>query len=183
MQAFTDELTGSREPRDFANSRAWFRIRVYSTMDFEIHRAIPEQAGELTRIALAAKAHWGYPQHWLDIWTPQLTFSPQYFEENEGWVAEMGEGPIGFYTLQEENGHACLENLWVLPEFIGKGIGKALFLHAAELARQRGYKLLQLETDPNAAGFYEKMGMHKVNEHRYELDGQPRILPIMEMRL
>jgi ribosomal protein S18 acetylase RimI-like enzyme len=70
-----------------------------------------------------------------------------------------------------------------MPEFIGRGIGKALFLHALELARHRGYKLFQLEADPNAAGFYEKMGMRKIAERKYELDGQPRILPLMEMKL
>ncbi len=152
-------------------------------MNFEIRRAIAEQAGELTRIALAAKAHWGYPQRWLDVWTPQLTFSPEYFEKNEGWVAVVNEVPIGFYTLQDENGKACIENLWVLPEFIGKGVGRALFLHAAGISRQRGYSVLRLEADPNAAGFYEKMGMYKVGEYKYELEGQPRSLPIMEMKL
>jgi ribosomal protein S18 acetylase RimI-like enzyme len=152
-------------------------------MNLQIRRAIPEQANELTSIALASKAHWGYPQRWLEIWKPQLTFSPEYFEKNEAWVAVVDESPIGFYTLQEENGNACIENLWVLPEFIGKGVGKRLFLHAVELARQRGFTILQLEADPNAAGFYEKMGMYKVNEHRYEVEGQPRILPIMELKL
>jgi len=152
-------------------------------MDLQIIHATPEQADELTRIALASKTHWGYPERWLEIWRPQLTFSPEYFEKNEGWVAVLDERLIGFYTLQEENGNACIENLWVLPECIGKGIGKALFLHAVELARQRGYTTLQLEADPNAAGFYEKMGMSKVDEHQYEMEGRPRILPIMEMEL
>jgi ribosomal protein S18 acetylase RimI-like enzyme len=152
-------------------------------MNLQIVRASPDQADELTRIALAAKAHWGYPQRWLDIWAPQLTFSPQYFEEHEGWVVILEKRPIGFYTLQEEDGNACIENLWVLPEFIGKGVGKALFLHAVERSRQHGYEILQLEADPNAAGFYEKMGMHKVSEHHYEMEGQPRSLPIMAMKL
>jgi ribosomal protein S18 acetylase RimI-like enzyme len=70
-----------------------------------------------------------------------------------------------------------------MPEFIGLGIGKQLFRHALATARERGYKTLQLEADPNAIGFYEKMGMHKIHEHRSEVDGQPRFLPIMEMEL
>lgn len=152
-------------------------------MNFNIQRATPKQAEGLTRIAQAAKAHWGYPRRWLEIWSPQLTFRPEYFEENQGWVAVVDEMPVGFYTLQEENGNACIENLWILPEFIGKGIGRMLFLHAVEQARGRGYQVLRLEADPNAVGFYEKMGMHKVDEHCYELEGQPRLLPIMEIRL
>lgn len=148
-----------------------------------IRRVLPIDAEVLTQIALSAKAHWGYPEHWMEIWKHQLTFSPTYFEENESWVAEADNTPIAFYTLQDRNGKAWIENLWVLPEFIGQGIGRQLFLHAVELTRQRGYKLLQLEADPNAAGFYEKMGMYRIGERRSEIDGQPRILPIMEMGL
>jgi GNAT superfamily N-acetyltransferase len=119
----------------------------------------------------------------MEIWKPQLTFSPEYFEENEGWVAEKNGIPIAFYTLQEKAGNAWIENLWVSPDSIGKGVGKALFLHAVELARQHGYKTLQLEADPNAMGFYEKMGMHQIGKRHSEVENEPRILPIMEMRL
>ncbi len=82
-----------------------------------------------------------------------------------------------------EAGNAWIENLWVSPEFIGKGAGKELFLHATELSRQRGYKTLKLEADPNAVGFYEKMGMVQVGERHSDVDDEPRILPIMEMKL
>jgi len=152
-------------------------------VNISIRPAMPEDAGELTQIALSAKAHWGYPERWMEIWTPQLTFTSEYFENNESWVAVDGDQQIGFYTLQDSDGFAWLENLWVLPAYMGKGIGKQLFLHAVELGRQRGYKTLQLEADPNALDFYERMGMLKIGEHQYELDGQPRILPILEMIL
>ena len=152
-------------------------------MNLQILPVKPEQADELTRIAFAAKAHWGYPKRWMEIWAPELTFRPEYFMENESWAAIDGEKPIAFYTLQDKNGNAWIENLWVLPEFIGKGIGKMLFQHAVELARQREYKILQLESDPNAIGFYQKMGMQKIGERRYELEGQSRSLPTMEMKL
>jgi ribosomal protein S18 acetylase RimI-like enzyme len=149
----------------------------------QIRPVDPKEADTLTQIALAAKQHWGYPHHWMEIWTPQLTFAADYFEANESWVATDDEGPIAFYTLLDHDGIAWIENLWVMPEFIGLGIGKQLFRHALATARERGYKTLQLEADPNAIGFYEKMGMHKIHEHRSEVDGQPRFLPIMEMEL
>ena len=151
--------------------------------DFHIRRAFPVEATALSQIAFAAKAHWGYPKRWMEIWKPQLTFSPKYFEENESWVSETDGIPIAFYTLQVRDGNAWLENLFVSPEFIGKGVGKILFLHAVELFRHLGYETLQLEADPNAVGFYERMGMHKIGERHSEVEGQPRILPIMEMRL
>jgi ribosomal protein S18 acetylase RimI-like enzyme len=151
-------------------------------MNIHIRRVLSEEADALTQIALSAKRHWGYPPRWMDIWTPQLTLGPDYFQENETWVAEVGN-PVAFYTLQERDGIAWIENLWVMPEHMGKGVGKRLFLHATELARQRGYKILRLEADPNAVGFYEKMGMHQIGERHSEIEAQPRSLPIMEIDL
>ena len=148
-----------------------------------IRRVIPEEAELLSHIAQSSKAHWGYPKRWLEIWTPLLTFSPEYFAEHESWVAALDNSPIGFYTLQEQNGNAWIEDLWVLPEYVGQGVGRQLFLDAISRARQMGYKTLQLEADPNALGFYEKMGMHKIGERHSEVEGQPRVLPIMEMDL
>ena len=148
-----------------------------------IRRAFPAEADILSKIAISAKAYWGYPKRWMEIWEPQLTFSPEYVEHNENWVAELDNIPIAFHTLQDRNGNAWVENLWVLPEYIGQGIGKQLFSHAVELARQRGYKVLQLDADPNAVGFYKKMGMYKVGERHSEIEGQPRILPVREMVL
>jgi ribosomal protein S18 acetylase RimI-like enzyme len=143
----------------------------------------PQEAVELTKIALAAKRHWGYPEHWIEIWTPQLTYNAEYFEKNESWTAIVDIRPVAFYTLLDKDGIAWIENLWVMPEYISKGVGKRLFLHAVEIARQRKYKTLQLEADPNALGFYEKLGMHKIGEHQSEVDEQPRVLPLMEMNL
>ena len=119
----------------------------------------------------------------MELWKPQLTFTPEYFEENENWVAELDGALIAFYTLFEKNENAWIENLWVSPELIGKGVGKRLFLHALDISRQRGFKRLRLEADPNAIGFYEKMGMYKISERQYELEGQLRILPTMEIKL
>ena len=148
-----------------------------------IRRALPEEANVLSKIALSAKAHWGYPERWMEIWTPLLTYSARYFEENESWAAVLDMKSIAFYTLQEKHGTAWIEDLWVLPEYIGQGVGRRLFLDAKSRAYHKGYKTLQLEADPNAMGFYEKMGMHKIGERIGEVEGQPRILPIMEIDL
>lgn len=65
-------------------------------MDFDILRAGQEQAEALTRIAFAAKRHWGYPERWLDLWAPVLTITPGFIATNEVWVAVAGEQEIGF---------------------------------------------------------------------------------------
>ena len=151
--------------------------------ELEIRRALPEDAGALTQIALAAKGHWGYPQRWMQIWKPELTFNPDYFLENESWKGSLENQPVGFYTLLEKDRNAWLENLWVTPSQMGRGIGNALLQHALGLSRERGYHILRLESDPNAVGFYKKMGAYPIGERRSEVEGQPRILPILELKL
>ena len=148
-----------------------------------IRHVDPEEADILTQIALAAKRHWGYPERWIEIWLPQLNFDADYFKVNESWAAVLDGQPVGFYTLLDKNGTAWLENLWVAPQFIGRGMGRSMFVHAVEQARRRKYKIVQLEADPNAAGFYEKMGMYKIGDRFSEVDGIPRTLPVMEMKL
>jgi GNAT superfamily N-acetyltransferase len=51
-----------------------------------------------------------------------------------------------------------LEDLWVDPPWIGRGVVRMLFEHVAAQARQRGARRLEWEAEPNAAGFYAHMG-------------------------
>lgn len=57
---------------------------------------------------------------------------------------------------------ACLDNIYVLPEFRGKGIAKALFSEAEKWAKQQGAIRLDLHVwafNENALALYKAMGM------------------------
>ncbi len=71
----------------------------------------------------------------------------------------------GFYALVERGSKVELEHLWVLPEHIGTGIGRALFDHAVRKAAALGATILSIEADPNAEGFYRRMGARRVGEN------------------
>jgi GNAT superfamily N-acetyltransferase len=152
-------------------------------LELTLLRASPEHAGTLTNIAIASKRHWDYPERWIQIWTPQLTISPDYTLANETWLATINEQTVAFYSLKKEGDSWWLDHLWVLPSSMGQGLGALLFRHALARCRRQGVQVLNIESDPNAVGFYEKMGARKVDEHHTEVDGQPRQLPVMEMRL
>lgn len=152
--------------------------------EIRITRARPAQAAQLSRIAHAAKAHWGYPEHWMRLWTPQLTITPDYIHDHEVWTGRLPDALAGFYSLNAQDGKALLENLWVLPEYMRQGAGRRMFTHALSRCSRQGYKIMQIEADPNAQGFYERMGAHQVGEHVSLLpDGQPRVLPVLEMEI
>lgn len=148
-----------------------------------ITRATPDQAESLTQIALAAKRHWGYPDGWIQLWSPSLTITAEFIEEYETYIAWMDEQPAGFYAISREDVKASLEHLWVLPGYVGKGIGAALFKHILGRCQELGVQVLEIESDPNAQGFYERMGAKKVGENVGELDGKPRVLPLLEIKI
>lgn len=146
-----------------------------------IRRAIPEEASTLTNIALAAKRHWGYPEHWIKHWEADLTISPEFIEGNEVYVAESDGEIRGFYALCIDDQQAELEHMWVLPDHIGSGIGKELFLAAMDHANQLKVNEVGITADPNAAGFYEHMGARRVGELNSTIDGSPRTLPRLKV--
>ena len=148
-----------------------------------MRRAGPGDAGALGRVAFAAKGHWGYPGRWMELWRPGLEVSPGFVRDNEVYVAVSGGEPVGFYALVGGERGLDLEHLWVLPAWIGTGLGRKLFEHAMRRARELGTSAVTIESDPNAEGFYRKMGARRAGENVYELDGGERVLPIMVVAL
>ena len=146
-----------------------------------IRRALPGENYLLTEITIAAKRHWNYPEKWMQLWLPALTISPEYILENEVWLAVVSDAPVAYYALKQDGKDLWLDNLWILPEHIGKGLGHQLFQHALERSHARKVFTLKIEADPNAQGFYERMGAHKIDERHTQVDGQSRILPVMEI--
>lgn len=149
----------------------------------EFLRAAPNDAARLTEIALTAKRHWGYPESWMARWMAGMTITPDFITRNEVYVAAVGGEVVAFYGLIPSRPKAILEHLWVLPGFMGKSLGEGLFAHALSRCRELGIARLEIESDPNALGFYARMGARKVDERVYELDGQTRALPILEIEL
>lgn len=153
-----------------------------SRPDLTIRRASPEDAAVLTTIAHDAKRHWGYPEHWIKHWQDDLTISVEYLASNPAFVAETDNQILGFYTLMIRQSKAELDHLWVAPQHIGSGVGKALFLHAMQSAARRNVSEIEIEADPNAEAFYRKMGAHRIGETVSEIDGEPRTLPRLTIK-
>ncbi len=99
-----------------------------------IRPASAAEADALTHLALDAKRHWGYPEHWIKHWEADLTITPEFIRDNHVYVAEEDGAIQGFYALGVTDAKAELDHLWVTPARIGTGVGKELFLDAMERA-------------------------------------------------
>lgn len=89
---------------------------------------------------------------------------------------------VGFYILNQPIKQSIeLEMLFVLPEFIGKGIGKKLLIHAFENALKLKASNLTLLADPNAEFFYKSQGFICIDKKESAIPN--RFLLIMQKDL
>lgn len=88
-------------------------------------------------------------------------------EEGEMTVLLAGEGPDGLALLRfrpsvwTERQEACLQELYVVPELRGRGIGQALMEAILATCRAHDVAWIELntgETDVAARGLYRKFG-------------------------
>ena len=152
-------------------------------MAIEIRRAIPEDADTLTEIAHAAKRHWNYPESWIEQWREDLTITREFITAQEVFAATINGEIVGCCALVLTDSLAEIEHMWIRPERMGSGVGRALFEHARTRAVERGANVLELSADPYAEGFYARMGAKRIGEIPADMDGQSRVLPRMRIEL
>jgi len=145
----------------------------------EIIRAKPNEAASLSEIAFAAKRHWGYPEQWMEIWRPDLTVTPDFISNHETYNAVEKSQIVGFYALNQTDRQLDLVHLWVLPNRMGQGVGRLLFSHVLEHAKALEFRAVQIESDPNAEGFYQRMGARRVGVNTHYVEQQKRELPLL----
>ena len=101
------------------------------------------------------------------------------------WVAIGADGEVvGMVALGpgERSDTLDLDKLFVEPQRIRTGVGRALIAHAIGEARRRGAQRLTILSDPYAAGFYERTGARLIGEA--PSDAIPgRSLPLYEIKL
>jgi GNAT superfamily N-acetyltransferase len=97
-------------------------------------------------------------------------------------VAEMDHAVVGFalyfrnFSTWKGVHGLYLEDLYVMPDYRGSGLGKGLLLSLAELAVERGYARLEwavLDWNQPAIDFYRSLGAVAMDEWTvYRLSGE-----------
>jgi len=109
---------------------------------------------------------------------PDAIELPQAFIDN-GWVRVAmadDETPIGFSVVIPTDGSVHeLDGLFVEPEYMHRGVGRALVQDAATRTSRAGGECLEVTAGP-AQGFYERVGFDLVGS------AQTRFGPAVRMR-
>ncbi len=98
-------------------------------------------------------------------------------------VIGTDDGIQGFYALERISSEVVeLEALFVVPEAIGTGLGKALMHHAIDTACSSGFDRLLIQSDPHADDFYSAQGC--IVSGRKESESIPgRYLTVFQYKL
>ena len=149
-------------------------------MSLQIRPAAPADVPTLVRL-ISALAEYEKLSHLLEV-TPEKLHAQLFGERPpaEALVAELrpqGQAPVpagfalfftNFSTFLCKPG-LYLEDLFVLPEHRGAGVGKALLRHLAGLAVERGcgrFEWSVLDWNEPAIRFYEAMGATLMTDWR-----------------
>ncbi len=96
--------------------------------------------------------------------------------EVDGEIAGMAIWFLNYSTWQGKHG-IYLEDLFIKPEFRGKGYGKSLLQHLAKVCDERGYGRFQwwvLDWNSPAIEFYKSLGAVAMDEWTvYRVSGDP----------
>ncbi|MEX1034035.1 MAG: GNAT family N-acetyltransferase [Cellvibrionaceae bacterium] len=149
---------------------------------FKIRQGHPEDADLLSDLAFRAKAHWGYDADFMEACRGEMTYHETDFPSYYFAVAEnpqvVGFYSLGFLTELETE----LNALFVDPDQLGKGYGRALLNHAKIQARVFDAKSIIIISDPHAVEFYKANGAQLCGERPSE-SIPDRMLPLLSLPL
>jgi len=93
---------------------------------------------------------------------PSREIVQEYVARGECFIAEIERRTIGVYVLLPTRPETVeLVNIAVLEDQHGKGIGKQLVLDAIRVAKEKGYKTIEIGTGNSSVGqlaLYQKCG-------------------------
>lgn len=125
-----------------------------------LRAARPEEAAQLSALALRSKAHWGYDEAFMAACREELALPAAEVAAVRTVVAEdPGTGALlGFVTVEGAAPHGRIGMLFVDPAAMGRGVGRRLYAHALAAAGRLGFTRLSIDADPHAEPFYRAMG-------------------------
>jgi N-acetylglutamate synthase-like GNAT family acetyltransferase len=153
------------------------------TRNVHIREATRDDLPVLTDLGVRSKASWPYSEALMQVFREELTWSDELLTSRRVYVLEQpGNKIVGYYSLNTIDTETIdLEHLFVDPDHFGHRIGAQLYRHAVGNAGNDGALKMTIMSDPNAAGFYDRMGCRKVADIPSSIPG--RTIPTYEVEL
>lgn len=148
----------------------------------KITKSTIEDSEVLTEITKKSKAYWGYSDEQIENWSELLTITKNYIKTNHVYKLLDNDLPVAYYSyIYLNQKEVKLDNLFVLPNYIGTGLGKLLMNNFLDRIKDTEVEKIILDSEPNAEKFYEYFGFKKVGQIKTSI--KDRYLPIMELKI
>ena len=132
-------------------------------MKISIKKAFPENVNDINHLLRLSKGHWGYSSEFLDRFMQGFSLTVQYIQEQDIKLFYINSRIAGFFNfIINKDNMFELDNFFLHPDYIGQGIGRALWNSCCQLAEKCHYTEFVIWSDPNAEPFYLKMGCKKI---------------------
>jgi ribosomal protein S18 acetylase RimI-like enzyme len=105
-----------------------------------------------------------------------LILGPAGLAEGRTHVAEQDGTIVGFATWAEADGTIELEDLFVDPGYMRRGIASELVRRIVDILRARGTARLEVTANPHALAFYRSAGFTDCGTAETELGTAPRMV-------
>jgi GNAT superfamily N-acetyltransferase len=153
-----------RQPADLRTASLPADARLEQVLECPVsfHRFLYREVGR--------HYHWRDRLTWSDEQTRAYLDDPRLALH----VLYTGGAPAGYFELRQDSDAGVeIAYFGLLPEFIGRGLGKGMLAAAVRLAWDRGASRVWLHTctldDPAALPNYLKRGFTPFQEERYEI--------------
>ncbi len=153
---------------------------IYMKPNLTIIRAVPGDASALSELTKLSKDHWGYGAVQIALWKEELTILPEYIAQYPTYNLLVDGTLAAYYSykLLEETTVVLLDNIFIHPDYIGKGYGQLLMEDFFARTTLPVVTKFRLYSDPHAETFYQRFGFVTVGQHQSSIPN--RFLPIME---
>lgn len=146
---------------------------------------------KLTEISLLSKKIWNYSDEEMEIFKNELTITKDYIRKNPTYCLINNNEIMGYYSMVIEcddryageifiEKGLWIEHMFINPKHIGNGYGSLLFKNIEEIYKI-SFKEVKVFSDPNAVGFYKKLGFKILRMSKSSIKG--REIPVLKYKL
>ena len=165
---------------------------VVVAVDIRIRKAKLSEGDILTQISFESKKYWNYPDEYFEVWRDELTLTEEYIRNNIVYVVEQEDQVIGYFSIVYNprdfsiddvfvmEGY-WLEHIFILPKYIGQGIGSEMIDYAKKVCKDIGCERLYVLSDPNVRTFYFKVGAEYIRESSSNIE--ERSVALFELKI
>jgi GNAT superfamily N-acetyltransferase len=117
-----------------------------------------EELPAISALCFRSKAVWGYDDGFMEACRKELSIEPCDLQSTSIAIAERESRIVGVAQTRIVGSEADLLKLFVEPTALRGGIGGTLLRWVIDLAARQGANRLVIESEPEAAPFYRRMG-------------------------